>query len=175
MQRISYQKSSKLGRASIPFLHEEEYEFVGKCKNMHVFVANCCSYMEVEVLDFGNVVRSKPARVMEITLTKSRGAWSVDIVRVDDKYKGFGVAPHVYRFLMKKLDIVMEAGKMQSPGGRYIWACLSKMRGIYMKAIDDRKNFYDVEADAGELVSYDVDVYDGHKSIRVLASYGIYA
>lgn len=175
MQRIEFTKRVKLGRASIPFLYEEEYRYIGKCKGMMVFVAQCESYMEIEVLDPLNVVRQKPARIMVVTLTKSRDAWHVDLTQVDDKYKGFGIAPIVYAFLMRKLDIVMEAGKMQSPGGRYIWAAMSKMRGIYMKAVDSSKNFYDIEAEDGELWSDEVDVYDGRKSIRVLASYGVYA
>lgn len=175
MHRIDYQKTSKLGRTYYEYLAEEDFVYTGKCAGLEVFVADGIGYMEVEVVD-PHAKRGKwIKRAMTITLTYERKAWHVDIVSVDDKYKGFGLAPKVYRYLMRKLGIVMQCGKMQSPGGRYIWATLAKMPGVFMKALDGRGNMYEVEPEDGELISDEVELYDGRKSIRVLASYGVYA
>ena len=175
MERISYSKKSKLGYTTLKFLEENDYDYVGKCAGLCVYAGQGGDAMDVEVVDPRSCRGDRAKRAMTITLTYERKAWHVDIVSVDDKYKGFGLAPKVYRHLMRKLGIVMQCGKMQSPGGRYIWATLASMPGVFMQALDYRNNMYDVEAEDGELYSDEVELYDGRKSIRVLASYGVYA
>ena len=82
--------------------------------------------------------------VVWLGLSKVNGAWHVDMVEVDSRYKGKKLANKLYRFLMKTLGITMMAGSSQSVGGRYIWNALAKDReitvyskkGLYSKFVD---------------------------------------
>lgn len=174
MKRIELQQSQTLGTAKIDYLiNEEDYEYAGMCSGMAVYSTPFDkSFTEIEVLDLSTTRRNKTRRIMQITLTYTkRGSYTVEMVSIDRKYQGHGIAPRIYRYIMRKFGIVLEAGSQQSPGGRSVWAALSKMTRITMHAIDSKFNFYDVEAIDGELISDDIDVYNGRKVVRVLAKY----
>ena len=102
-----------------------------------------------------------------VELSKERGAWHVDLLSVDSRYKGNNLAIKIYKFLMKKLDITLMAGTSQSAGGRYVWNKLAKTRGVtvyakkspYSKVIDFPK------AGNRELVSKVFDLYDSDAEI----------
>ena len=40
----------------------------------------------------------------KVCLSKERGAWHVDLLQVDSRYKGNNLAIKIYKFLMKKMD-----------------------------------------------------------------------
>ena len=110
--------------------------------------------------------------VAYLGLSKRNGAWHVDLVEVDSRYKGKKLAHKLYRFLMKTLDITLMAGSSQSVGGRYIWNSLAKDRnitvyakkGVYSKVVDFPK------AGKGELVSNHFDLYDTKAAIYAVAA-----
>ena len=86
--------------------------------------------------------------VAKVELTKERGAWHVDLVNVDSRYKGNNLAVKIYKFLIKKLNITLMAGTSASPAGRYVWNKLAKERDVtvyakkspYSKLIDFPKS-----------------------------------
>ena len=102
-----------------------------------------------------------------VELSKERGAWHVDLLSVDSRYKGNNLAIKVYKFLMKKMDITLKAGTSQSAGGRYVWNKLSKTPGVvvyakkspYSKVIDFPKT------GKRELVGKVFDLYDSNAEI----------
>jgi hypothetical protein len=82
--------------------------------------------------------------VAYLGLSKKNGAWHVDLVEVDSRYKGKKLANKLYRFVLKTLRITLMAGSSQSVGGRYIWNTLAKDRnvtvyakkGVYSNVVD---------------------------------------
>jgi len=82
--------------------------------------------------------------VAYLGLSKKNGAWHVDLVEVDSRYKGKKLANKLYRFVLKTLGITLMAGSSQSVGGRYIWNTLAKDRyvtvyakkGVYSNVVD---------------------------------------
>tara|TARA_R110002074_G_scaffold138625_1_gene283880 strand:- start:97 stop:615 length:519 start_codon:yes stop_codon:yes gene_type:complete len=102
-----------------------------------------------------------------VELSKERGAWHVDLLSVDSRYKGNNLAIKIYKFLMKKMDITLMAGTSQSAGGRYVWNKLSKTPGVvvyakkspYSKVIDFPKT------GKRELVGKVFDLYDSNAEI----------
>jgi hypothetical protein len=102
-----------------------------------------------------------------VELSKERGAWHIDMLSVDSRYKGNNLAIKIYKFLMKKMDITLKAGTSQSAGGRYVWNKLSKTPGVvvyakkspYSKVIDFPK------AGKRELVGKVFDLYDSNAEI----------
>ena len=72
--------------------------------------------------------------VAYLGLSKKSGAWHVDLVEVDSRYKGKKLANKLYRFVLKTLGITLMAGSSQSVGGRYIWNTLAKDKGITVYA-----------------------------------------
>ena len=109
--------------------------------------------------------------VAHLLLSKQNGAWHVDLVEVDSRYKGKKLANKLYRFLMKTLGITMMAGTTQSVGGRYIWNSLAKdkditvyaKKGLYSKVIDFPK------AGKRELKSNLFDLYAPKTAIFAVA------
>ena len=108
----------------------------------------------------------------ELSLSKRNGAWHVDLVSVDSRYKGKKLANKLYRFLMKPLGITLMAGTSQSVGGRYIWNTLAKDKGITVYA---KKGLHSTIVDfpkAGkrELVSNLINLYDTKAAIFAVAA-----
>jgi len=110
--------------------------------------------------------------VAHLSLSKQNGAWHVDLVEVDSRYKGKKLANKLYRFLMKTLGITMMAGTTQSVGGRYIWNSLAKdkditvyaKKGVYSTVIDFPK------AGKRELKSNLFDLYAPKTAIFAVAA-----
>ena len=108
----------------------------------------------------------------ELGLSKQNGAWHVDLVEVDSRYKGRKLANKLYRFILKTLDITLMAGSSQSVGGRYIWNTLAKDRhvtvyakkGVYSNVVDFPKT------GKRELVSNMFNLYDTKAAIYAVAA-----
>ena len=110
--------------------------------------------------------------VAELGLSKHNGAWHVDLVEVDSRYKGKNLANKLYRFVLKTLGITLMAGGVQSAGGRYIWNTLAKDRNItvYAKKGVYSKVFDFPNAGKRELVSNHFDLYDTKAAIFAIAA-----
>jgi hypothetical protein len=108
----------------------------------------------------------------KIEMSKERGAWHIDMLQVDSRYKGKNLAIKIYKFLMKKMNITLKAGTSQSAGGRYVWNKLAKTPGVvvyakkspYSKVIDFPKT------GNRELVGKMFDLYGSNADIFAVAS-----
>ena len=107
-----------------------------------------------------------------VDLSKERGAWHVDMLSVDSRYKGNNLAIKLYRFLMRKMYVTLKAGTHQSAGGRYVWNKLSKTPGVvvYAKKSPYSKVFDFPKAGNRELVGKVFDLYDSDAEIFAVAS-----
>ena len=107
----------------------------------------------------------------KVELSRERGAWHVDLLSVDSRYKGNNLAIKIYKFLMRKMDITLKAGTSQSAGGRYVWNKLSKTPGVvvYAKKSPYSKVFDFPKTGNRELVSKVFDLYDSDAEIFAVA------
>ena len=108
----------------------------------------------------------------KVELSKDRGAWHVDLLNVDSRYKGNNLAIKIYKFLMKKLDITLMAGTSQSAGGRYVLNKLNKERDItvYAKKSPYSKFVDFPKSGKKELVSKKFDLYGSDAEIFAVAA-----
>ena len=107
----------------------------------------------------------------KVELSTERGAWHVDMLNVDSRYKGNNLAIKIYRFIMKKMNITLMAGTSQSAGGRYVWNKLAKTRGVvvYAKKSPYSKIFDFPKTGKRELVGRVFDLYDSDAEIFAVA------
>jgi hypothetical protein len=107
----------------------------------------------------------------KVEMSKERGAWHIDMLSVDSRYKGNNLAIKIYKFLMRKMDITLKAGTSQSAGGRYVWNKLSKTPGVvvYAKKSPYSKVFDFPKAGNRELVGKVFDLYDSDAEIFAVA------
>ena len=108
----------------------------------------------------------------KVELSKDRGAWHVDLLNVDSRYKGNNLAVKIYKFLMKKMDLTLMAGHSQSAGGRYVWNKLNKERDItvYAKKSPYSKFIDFPKSGKRELVSKKFDLYGSDAEIFAVAA-----
>ena len=177
VDRITMNKGVFLGYGST-----EDLELVGRAFGYDIYIEKEeRTYNVVWVYDRNITKRVRtPYGEMEtryriaakVELSKDRGAWHVDLLNVDSRYKGNNLAIKIYKFLMKKMDITLMAGHSQSAGGRYVWNKLNKERDItvyakkspYSKVIDFPKS------GKRELVSKRFDLYGSDAEIFAVAA-----
>ncbi len=177
VDRIKMNKGVALGYGNL-----EDLELVGRAfgydiyekglstANLGCFLHNFFTQLQNFFLGSDMETRSRIAAKVE--LSKERGAWHVDLLSVDSRYKGNNLAIKIYKFLMKKLDITLKAGTSQSSGGWFVWNKLSETSGVvvyakkspYSKVIDFPK------AGKRELVSKVFDLYNSDAEIFAVAS-----
>ena len=170
MNRIDMNKRIAL-KASRP-----EGKYLGKLKGMRVYlegdVGEEVIFVQVyQDLDLGG---GKHQLIADLNLFngKAKGAYHVDLMRVDYRYQGHGLAPLIYRFVLRKLGIVLQAGTCQSAGGRKLWAQLAKTKGVMVYALHRRgteAHVFDLDEDDDELHHESLKVYDGQRSVYTFA------
>jgi hypothetical protein len=110
--------------------------------------------------------------VANVDLSKERGAWHVDILRVDSRYKGNNLAVKLYTFLLKDEGITLRGGSSQSAGGRYVWNKLARHKDVtvYAKKSPYSKVIDFPRSGQRELVSKRFDLYDSNAEIFAIAA-----
>ena len=176
VDRITMNKGVALGYGNL-----DNLELVGRAFGYDIYVDKVEStYNDIWVYD-RNV--TKRVRNMDgdmetryriaakVELSKERGAWHIDMLSVDSRYKGNNLAIKIYKFLMRKMDITLKAGTRQSAGGRYVWNKLSKTIGVvvYAKKSPYSKVFDFPKAGNRELVGKVFDLYDSDAEIFAVA------
>ncbi|MAG25561.1 hypothetical protein CMI47_08285 [Candidatus Pacearchaeota archaeon] len=156
---------------------------LGKKCGYDIYLADAASwsnrYPVKEILMIDSKKKPKTRRgeavyrtVASLDLSKQYGAWHVDSVQVDSRYKGKKLSIRLYCFLLKTLGITIMAGTSQSIGGRYIWNSLVKQRGVVVFA---KKSPYSKvigfpNAGNKELVCKNFDLYDSDAVLYAVAS-----
>ena len=170
VERIIMDKGVNLG------FEEKEGDLIGRRWGYDIHCVKTGASMVIDVFDrkkfkkvYGEIRHRKAAY---LSLSKRNGAWHVDLVEVDSRYKGRKLAIKLYRFVIKTLDITMMAGTSQSVGGRYIWNTLAKDREITVYA---KKGRYSTIVDfpkpgKRELVGKSFDLYDCKTAIFAVAA-----
>ena len=177
VDRITMNKGIFLGYGNL-----DDLELVGKAFGYNFYVEKeGRTYMSVWVYD-RNVtkrVRNDDGEmeirfriVAKVDMSKERGAWHIDLTEVDSRYKGRNLAAKIYRFIMRKMDITLMAGRSQSAGGRYVWNKLVKSSGIviYAKKSPNSKIFDFPRPGNRELVGKRFDLYGNNAEIFAVAS-----
>ena len=172
VERITMNKGVTLGYGNL-----DDLELVGRAFGYDIYIdKEESTYCDIWVYDRNVTKRARGMYgVMEtryriaakVEMSKERGAWHIDMLSVDSRYKGNNLAIKIYKFLMKKMDITLKAGTSQSAGGRYVWNKLSKTPGVvvyakkspYSKVIDFPK------AGKRELVGRRFDLYGSDAEI----------
>jgi hypothetical protein len=180
VDRITMNKGVTLGYGNL-----DNLELVGRAFGYDIYIdKEESTYCDIWVYDRNVTIRCRRSvtyddGLMEtryriaakVEMSKERGAWHIDMLSVDSRYKGNNLAIKIYKFLMKKMDITLKAGTSQSAGGRYVWNKLSKTPGVvvyakkspYSKVIDFPK------AGNRELVGKVFDLYDSDAEIFAVA------
>ncbi len=177
VERITMDKGNFLGYGNL-----EDLELIGRAFGYDIYIEKEeRTYMTAWVYDRNVTKRVRNIEgYMEtryrvaamVELSKERGAWHIDLVNVDSRYKGNNLAVKIYKFLMKKLDITLMAGTSASVGGRYIWNKLNKERDItvYAKKSPYSKFIDFPKSGKKELVSKKFDLYGSDAEIFAVAA-----
>ena len=176
VDRITMNKGVALGYGNL-----DDLELVGRAFGYDIYVDKVEStYNDIWVYDrnvtkrvrtlYGDM-ETRYRIAARVELSKERGAWHVDLLSVDSRYKGNNLAIKIYKFLMRKMDITLKAGTSQSAGGRYVWNKLSKTPGVvvYAKKSPYSKVFDFPKAGNRELVGKVFDLYDSDAEIFAVA------
>ena len=149
MIRIDYPKKQRLGHF---YPRHTDYEKVGSYRGLQIWAefTDECILLEVVI---PTAKKNKYVRVMIVDLSRSDygdEVWEVGTTVISTAYQGFGLAPKIYRYLMKKTGITLQAGNAQSAGGRSIWHSLSKFEDVLILGKRFRKPLIVLEADEDE-------------------------
>ena len=180
VDRITMNKGVTLGYGNL-----DDLELVGRAFGYDIYVdADSRTYNVIWVYDRNVTKRVRRSVTFDdgmmetryriaakVEMSKERGAWHIDMLSVDSRYKGNNLAIKIYKFLMRKMDITLKAGTSQSAGGRYVWNKLSKTPGVvvYAKKSPYSKVFDFPKAGNRELVGKVFDLYDSDAEIFAVA------
>ena len=171
VDRITMNRGVSLGYSNL-----DDMELVGRAFGYNIYVEQGMISDQIIWVYDRNVTKKiygemRYRIVARVELSKERGAWHVDMLQVDSRYKGQNLAVKLYRFLMRKMSITMKAGSRQSAGGRYVWNKLAKTPGvvIYAKKSPYSKVFDFPKTGKRELVSKVFDLYDSNAEIFAVA------
>ena len=176
VDRITMNKGVALGYGNL-----DDLELVGRAFGYDIYVDKVEStYNDIWVYDrnvtkrvrtlYGDM-ETRYRIAAKVELSRERGAWHVDLLSVDSRYKGNNLAIKIYKFLMKKLDITLMAGTSQSAGGRYVWNKLAKTPGavVYAKKSPYSRVFDFPKTGNRELVGKVFDLYNSDAEIFAVA------
>ena len=180
VERIDMDKGVSLGYGNL-----DDLELVGRAFGYDIYVEREeRSYQVIWVYDRnvtkrvrnffinGGDMETRYRIVARVELSKERGAWNVGLLNVDSRYKGNNLAIKIYKFLMRKMDIVLMAGRSQSAGGRYVWNKLARTAGVvvYAKKSPYSKVFDFPKSGKRELIGKMFDLYDNDAEIFAVAA-----
>lgn len=155
-----------------PLRLTSKHEYVGNIKNLQVYGSwvGDGEYRIDVVIDNGN---TKVDSVMQLWLYEEReNIYSITMVRIGPQYQGFGLAPKVYKFLMRKMGIKLMTATLQSPGGQAIWWEMARS-GVKISGITYRgRKVFDVEPDTDQkrMISHEIDLWNPRNRIEMVAS-----
>ena len=156
--------------------HRPQGRYVGRLKSMLVYLEGSIGddIIYVQVYNAQKRADGKHKIIADLNLSNDycKGAYHVDLMRIDSRYQGNGIAPLLYRYVMKRLGVIIQAGTRQSAGGRKLWAQLAKTPGIEIFAAYRRgKELVQIGIDdEDEELHHDtMKLYDGGRSVYTFA------
>lgn len=159
-----------LGRTPWNFDADDDMVCVGELSpTLKVYIDNSpTAIIHTMVYVTEKVTKGRPRIVVELCLEVKRSlfgmlTYSVAMVSVDDRYKGFNLASKLYAFLLKKYpQWILMSGTSQSFGGRHVWNVLCRQRGISVYAVDPKcpDEFFKCEYNKEGDLECLVDVYE---------------
>lgn len=156
--------------------HRPQGRYVGRLKGMLVYLEGDVGddIIFVQVYNAQKLAGGKHKTIADLNLSNDycKGAYHVDLMRIDSRYQGHGIAPLLYRYVMKRLGIIIQAGTCQSSGGRKLWAQLAKTPGVEIFAAYRRgKELVQIEIDdEDEELHHDtMKLYDGGRPVYTFA------
>jgi len=176
MERIDMKKRVRMGRHN-PYTRHET--FVGKLRSMLVFADGNFEDNDTTVLFYVYHgvpdSRGRHEQIADLCLTNDicENAYHVDLMRVNSRFQGFEIAPKLYYYIMKKFNIVIQAGSVQSAGGRKIWSKLCGMKNVVLFGTAGKKFLQmDIDDETGELCADGAIVYsDAGTRFKTFAYY----
>jgi|TARA_B110000285_G_C14962790_1_gene532514 hypothetical protein len=174
MDRINMKKSERLG-----FFDTKgpDYVKIGSFRKLHVYVDQSVKgYIDVDVVDptvqhGRSPQRLKRVLTIQLSITEFK-AFHIDLTKLDKTYSGRGIAAQAYRYIIKKLGITLQAGSVQSKGGRKVWFDLAQVMDLAVYAKSRHSKAYDVGIDTEEREVWlpsGKEIYDGVKEMFVFA------
>lgn len=169
MDRINVSRSGRLGYV-LP-----EGERLGQLAKLQIWCSVIDDSVVIDLLDHHRKHEKLVKRAFTITLEQDSEypeAYTVAMVCTDREYRGFNLAPKLYRRLLKIMpSLLLKAGSGQSQGGRYIWNELAKYPDLVVYAVSERAQILSVEScDVLRELELEEDLlYDGPREYAVFA------
>jgi len=183
MDKIELSKTSNqnLGFFDPIALKQWDQEYVRVKSMYYMDIAIWVEYQEEDsmTVTFATISDYKIVMNMEMSKVhrrKKSPTWHVDIVHMDKKFRGKGLAPKLYKHLVKALDIVIQAGEAQSPGGRYIWNKLAASHDVTVYGKFNHGQWHVMESSEdgepwfGYMRGSDLQPYDGREFTMYLSA-----
>lgn len=157
-----------------------DWTLLGSFRKLQVWIDDSLlieGHIDIEVIDptisHGRSPQRKK-RVLEVQLSKSENftnSWHVNMTRLDHKYAGRGIAAQAYRYIIKKMDLLLEAGNSQSKGGRKVWYDLAQIKDlvVYGQTRFGQQNLIELDHENREVKLQNKQIYDGPKEMFVFA------
>jgi|TARA_R110000803_G_scaffold136337_1_gene203315 hypothetical protein len=179
MDRIDMKKKFALGYFDTK-ANDDCWVRLGSFSKLQVWVDNSLQhpegYLEVTVVDTSVVHGRSPQRVkivLQITLSVGdfKNAFHIDMTQLDHRYSGRGIAAKAYRYIIKRMGITIQAGTIQSKGGRKVWFDLAQVNDlkVYTKAKGGRGAVVGIDEEEREVWHPTKEIYDGMKEMFVFA------
>tara|TARA_B110000971_G_scaffold59207_1_gene60404 strand:- start:319 stop:867 length:549 start_codon:yes stop_codon:yes gene_type:complete len=173
MDRIEMKKKASLGYFDTK-ANDDTWTRLGSFSKLQVWVDDSMmeeGYLEVDVVDTSVQHGRSPQRVKRVlNITLSIGedfsnAFHIDMTQLDHRYGGRGIAAKAYRYIMKHMDITLQAGTCQSKGGRKVWFDLAKMQDlqVWAQTKHGKSTVVDIDKELREVCLPKKAIYDSER------------
>ena len=140
MEKCSITKTGRLGKTDMRKIDRDEgISRIAKVGKIELFAC----YIGREMFVSGYIrdnSGNKGDMVISLTLEEEYGDferrqfYSVTMVEICRQYSGYGLAPKLYRALMRATGINIISGSIQSRGGQSIWNRMFDTKGVRLMA-----------------------------------------
>lgn len=160
---------TKLGRLDLSRAWTDEVRHIGRIRgvDIHISASGWNDRHVVCSIDDGG---RHPKIVMTIDMEfesslsrKSTPFYSVAYTAVDYSFQGFGIAPKIYREILRRVNMGIVSGDSQSAGGQGIWKKLIAEKSVSVLTFRTHRSLREVELDDFGRVNADdpsVNIWD---------------
>jgi len=159
--------------------NDDTWVKLGSFSKLQVWVDNSMQkegYLEVDVVDTSVEHGKSPQRVkrvlnIQLSVGDFSNAFHIDMTQLDHRYGGRGIAAKAYRYIIKRIGITIQAGTIQSKGGRKVWFDLAQVNDleVYTKSKFSKSYVVGIDEEEREIWHPAKEIYDGDKAMYVFA------